>query len=150
MATMTTAASDATTELAMMAGATVLASLTVPGRPERVAEVRRLVRRALGDASPLAETAVLLASELATNAVLHSASGQPGGSATVLITEIGGGVRVEVADGGSGLCAPVVRGDIYASEGHGLFLVQSLADQWGYVRDETGTTVWFWLSYPAV
>lgn len=149
MATMTTAASDATTELAMMAGATVLASLTVPGRPERVADVRRLVRRALGDASPLAETAVLLASELATNAVLHSASGQPGGSATVLITEIGGGVRVEVADGGSDLCAPVVRGDIYASEGHGLFLVQSLADQWGYVRDETGTTVWFWLSYPA-
>jgi anti-sigma regulatory factor (Ser/Thr protein kinase) len=149
MATMTTAASDATTELAMMAGATVLASLTVPGRPERVAEVRRLVRRALGDASPLAETAVLLASELATNAVLHSASGQPGGSATVLITEIGGGVRVEVADRGSDLCAPVVRGDIYASEGHGLFLVQSLADQWGYVRDETGTTVWFWLSYPA-
>ena len=149
MAPMTTAASDTTTELAMMAGATVLASLTVPGRPERVADVRRLVRRALGDASPLAETAVLLASELATNAVLHSASGQPGGSATVLITEIGGGVRVEVADGGSDLCAPVVRGDIYASEGHGLFLVQSLADQWGYVRDETGTTVWFWLSYPA-
>ena len=149
MATMTTAASDATTELAMMAGATVLASLTVPGRPERVAEVRRFVRRALGDASPLAETAVLLASELATNAVLHSASGQPGGSATVLITEIGGGVRVEVADAGSDHCAPVVRGDIYASEGHGLFLVQSLADQWGYVRDETGTTVWFWLSHPA-
>ena len=149
MATMTTAASDATTELAMMAGATVLASLSVPGRPERVAEVRRFVRRALGDASPLAETAVLLASELATNAVLHSASGQPGGSATVLITEIGGGVRVEVADEGSDHCAPVVRGDIYASEGHGLFLVQSLADQWGYVRDETGTTVWFWLSYPA-
>ena len=105
MATMTTAASDATTELAMMAGATVLASLTVPGRPERVAEVRRFVRRALGDASPLAETAVLLASELATNAVLHSASGQPGGSATVLITEIGGGVRVEVADAGSDHCA---------------------------------------------
>ena len=149
MATMTTAASDANTELAMMAGATVLASLTVPGRPERVAEVRRFVRRVVGDASPMVDTAVLLVSELATNAVVHSASGQPGGSATVLITEIGGGVRVEVADEGSDHCAPVVRGDIYASEGHGLFLVQSLADQWGYVRDETGTTVWFWLSYPA-
>jgi anti-sigma regulatory factor (Ser/Thr protein kinase) len=149
MATMTTAASDATTELAMMAGATVLGSLTVPGHPEQVAGVRRFVRRMVGDASPMAETAVLLASELATNAVLHSASGQPGGSATVLIAEIGGGVRVEVADEGSDHCAPVVRGDIYASEGHGLFLVQSLADQWGYVRDETGTTVWFWLSYPA-
>ena len=30
--------------------------------------------------------------------------------------------------------------------GHGLFLVQSLADQWGYVRDQLGTTVWFWLA----
>jgi anti-sigma regulatory factor (Ser/Thr protein kinase) len=146
---MTTATSDTTTELAMMAGATVLASLTVPGRPERVAEVRRFVRRVVGDASPMADTAMLLVSELATNAVLHSASGRPGGSATVLITEIGGGVRVEVADEGSDQSAPVVRGDIYASEGHGLFLVQSLADQWGYVRDETGTTVWFWLTYPA-
>lgn len=149
MATMTTAASDATTELAMMAGAAVLASLTVPGRPERVAEVRRLVRYVVGAASPIADTAALLVSELATNAVLHTASGQPGGSATVLITEIGGGVRVEVADEGSDQSAPVVLGDIYASEGHGLFLVQSLADQWGYVRDETGTTVWFWLGYPA-
>lgn len=149
MATMTAAASEATTELAMMAGATVLASLTVPGRPERVAEVRRFVRRVVGAASPMADTAVLLASELATNAVLHSTSGQPGGSATVLITEIGGGLRVEIADQGSDQSAPVVRGDIYASEGHGLFLVQSLADQWGYVRDETGTMVWFWLSYPA-
>jgi anti-sigma regulatory factor (Ser/Thr protein kinase) len=149
MATTTTAASEATVELAMMAGGTVLASLTVPGHREQVAGVRRFVRRMVGDASPMAETAALLASELATNAVLHSASGQPGGSATVLITEIGGGVRVEVADEGSAQSAPVVRGDIYASEGHGLFLVQSLADQWGYVRDETGTTVWFWLSYPA-
>lgn len=149
MATMTTAASEATAELAMMAGATVLASLTIPGRPEQVAEVRRFVRRLAGDAGPMAETAVLLVSELATNAVLHSASGQPGGSATVLITEIGGGLRVEVADEGSDQSAPIVRGNIYASEGHGLFLVQSLADQWGYMRDETGTTVWFWLSYPA-
>jgi anti-sigma regulatory factor (Ser/Thr protein kinase) len=149
MATVSTAASEATAELAMMAGATVLGSLTVPGHPGQVAEVRRLVRRLVGDASPMADTAVLLVSELATNAVLHSASGQPGGSATVLITEIGGGVRVEVADAGSDHCAPVVRGDIYASEGHGLFLVQSLADQWGYVRDEAGTTVWFWLGYPA-
>src|ERR1041385_9370231 len=131
MATMTTAASDATAELAMMAGATVLASLTVPGRPEQVAEVRRFVRRTVGDASPMAETAMLLPSELATHGVLHSAAGRAEGSATVLITEVGGGLRVEVADEGSDQSAPVVRGDIYASEGHGLFLVESLAAQWG-------------------
>ena len=34
---------------------------------------------------------------------------------------------------------------MFASDGHGLFLVQTLADQWGYVRDDGGTTVWFWL-----
>jgi hypothetical protein len=27
-----------------------------------------------------------------------------------------------------------------------LFLVQSLADQWGYLRSEAGTTVWFRLA----
>jgi hypothetical protein len=38
---------------------------------------------------------------------------------------------------------------VYVAEGHGLLLVQTLADQWGYVRDEVGTTVWFWLTRPA-
>ncbi len=63
----------------------------------------------------------------------------------LVVIEIGDGIRVEVADDGSDLSAPVVKGDISASDGHGLFLVQSLAHQWGYVRDEAGTTVWFWL-----
>src|SRR6185436_10389496 len=56
----TTTASDATVELTTMAGGTVLASLTVPGHPEQVVGVRRFVRRMVGDASPMADTAVLL------------------------------------------------------------------------------------------
>jgi anti-sigma regulatory factor (Ser/Thr protein kinase) len=76
---------------------------------------------------------------------MHSDSRRAGGSVTVLMIETAGGLRVEVADDGSDLSAPVVRGDVYASDGHGLYLVQALADQWGYVREETGTTVWFWL-----
>jgi hypothetical protein len=39
-----------------------------------------------------------------------------------------------------------VKGDLYAAEGHGLFLVQHLAAQWGYLRDPAGTTVWFHLA----
>jgi hypothetical protein len=39
----------------------------------------------------------------------------------------------------------VAKGDLYAAEGHGLFLVQHLAPQWGYLRDPAGTTVWFHL-----
>jgi anti-sigma regulatory factor (Ser/Thr protein kinase) len=128
-----------------MAGAAVLASLTIPGRPDRVSEARAFVRKVVGPDNPVADTAVLLTSEIVTNAVMHSDSRRTGGSVTVLMTEISGGLRVEVADDGSDLSAPVVRGDVYASDGHGLYLVQAMADQWGYVRDETGTTVWFWL-----
>jgi anti-sigma regulatory factor (Ser/Thr protein kinase) len=129
----------------IMADAAVLGSLTIPGRPEHVREARAFVAKALGDLNPGLADAVLLTSELVTNAVMHSGSHCPGGTITVQITESAGGVRVEVADAGSDLSAPVVRGDVYASDGHGLFLVQTLSDQWGYLRDDTGTTVWFCL-----
>jgi hypothetical protein len=51
---------------------------------------------------------------------------------------------IEIIDDGSA-GTPVVKGDLYAAEGHGLFLVQHLAAQWGYLRDPAGTTVWFHL-----
>jgi len=131
-----------------MAGAAVLGSLTIPGRPEHVREARAFVAKALGELHPGLETAVLLTSELVTNAVMHSSSRCTGGSVAILIMESAGGLRVEVADEGSELSTPVVRGDVFASDGHGLFLVQTLADQWGYLRDDRGTTVWFWLGQP--
>jgi anti-sigma regulatory factor (Ser/Thr protein kinase) len=125
---------------------TVLGSLTIPGRPEHVREARDLIVKALGELHPGVDDAVLLTSELVTNAVMHSNSRCPGGTVRVVVLELADGVRVEVDDEGSDLSTPVVRGDVYASDGHGLFLVQSLADQWGYLRDERRTTVWFWLS----
>jgi anti-sigma regulatory factor (Ser/Thr protein kinase) len=143
-----TRAGDAAEDLAMMASASVLGSLTIPGRPERVREARTFVAKALGKDRQLADAAVLLTSEVVTNAVVHSNSRGPGGTVSLVVIETSGGVRIEVCDGGSELSTPVVKGDLYASEGHGLLLVQALADQWGYVRDETGTTVWFWLSRP--
>lgn len=136
-------------DAAGMTGAAVLGSLTIPGRPEHVREARAFVAKALGDLRSGLEDAVLLTSELVTNAVMHSASRCAGGTVTVQITESAGGVRVEVADAGSDLGTPVVRGDVYASDGHGLFLVQTLSDQWGYLRDDGGTTVWFWLAATA-
>jgi anti-sigma regulatory factor (Ser/Thr protein kinase) len=127
------------------ASTAVLGSLTIPGRPEHVHDARAFVAKALGDLHPGAADAVLLTSELVTNAVTHSSSKSDGGAVTILVVEADGGVRVEVADEGSELSTPVVRGDVFATDGHGLFLVQALADQWGYVRDDNGTTVWFWL-----
>jgi anti-sigma regulatory factor (Ser/Thr protein kinase) len=139
----------ATDDLAMTASASVLGSLTIPGRPEHVCAARSFVEKALDEASPATDAAVLLVSETVTNAVLHSNSRRRGGTVTITIIKVGGGTRIEVTDDGSEVNSPVVKGHGCVSGGHGLFLVQALADQWGYVRDDAGTTVWFWLSGPA-
>jgi anti-sigma regulatory factor (Ser/Thr protein kinase) len=120
----------------------VLGRLTIPGRPEHVGTARSFVTDALSG-HPASDVMVLLASEIVTNAVLHSDSRRPGGTVTVTVLEAAGGVRVEVADAGSQRSLPVVKGDGCVTGGHGLFLVQSLADEWGYTSGEPGVTVWF-------
>jgi anti-sigma regulatory factor (Ser/Thr protein kinase) len=119
--------------------------MTIPGEPAQVRDARRFVAAAVDDPGA-AGTAALLTSELVTNAIVHSSSGCRGGTVTIVVTEAAGGIRVEVADAGSDRAWPAVRHEPYAADGHGLLLVQSLADDWGYVRDEIGTTVWFWLA----
>ena len=148
MAPLATRASDATHDLAMMASAAVLGAITSPGHPQHVGAARAFVTKALGEAFAATDVSVLLASETVTNAVLHSNSRRRGGTVTITVIEIGGGVRIEVTDEGSEMSTPVVKGHGCVSGGHGLLLVQTLADQWGYVRDEAGTTVWFWLARP--
>jgi anti-sigma regulatory factor (Ser/Thr protein kinase) len=121
-----------------------LGSLTVPGHPEEVAAARAFVTRTLSShrAGTDTDAAALLTSEIVTNAIQHTRSGVDGGTVTIALTGVPAGVLVEVIDGGSP-GTPVVKGDPYAAEGHGLFLVQQLAAQWGYLRDTDGTTVWF-------
>jgi anti-sigma regulatory factor (Ser/Thr protein kinase) len=110
-----------------------------------VSRVRRFVTRTLarsvgGEVD--SDAATLLASELVTNAILHTNSGKPGGAVTVVILSLPDGILVEVIDDGSP-STPVVKEDPLAGEGQGLYLVQQLATQWGYLRDQAGTTVWF-------
>ena len=128
------------------ARATVLGSLTIPGRPERVSAARTFVAQTLS--SHLVDTdcdaATLLTSEIVTNAIQHTRSGAEGGTVTIVVIGISRGILVEIIDDGAA-GAPVVKGDLYAAEGHGLFLVEHLASEWGYQRDEAGTTVWFHL-----
>ncbi len=126
--------------------ATVLGSLTIPGRPEQVATARAFVSRTLSSDQVGADNdaATLLTSEIVTNAVQHTKSGVDGGTVTIVVIGVPHGVLVEIIDDGSA-GAPIVKGDLYAAEGHGLFLVQHLAAQWGYLRDPAGTTVWFHL-----
>jgi len=124
----------------------VLGSLTIPGRPEQVATARAFVSRTLSSHGIGADhdAATLLTSEIVTNAVQHTKSGVDGGTVTVVVIGVPRGVLVEIIDDGSA-GTPIVKGDLYAAEGHGLFLVEHLAAQWGYLRDPAGTTVWFHL-----
>jgi anti-sigma regulatory factor (Ser/Thr protein kinase) len=123
----------------------ILGSVTIPGSPEHVSGTRAFIARTLDRLAGVdRDAATLLTSELVTNAIQHTDSGAPGGTVTVVVVKVPGGVLVEVIDEGSA-GTPVVKADLYAAEGHGLFLVQQLAAQWGYLRDDSGTTVWFHL-----
>jgi hypothetical protein len=80
----------------------------------------------LGD-SQATDAAVLLLSELFTNAILHSASGLPGGLVTVTLRITSEGVRVDVVDQGKvppGVAMP-------HGLGAGLVIVSELADVFG-------------------
>jgi len=127
----------------------ILGSLTIPGRAQEVSAARAFVARTLSAAGkgPAVDSdaATLLTSELVTNAIRHTDSGAPGGTVTIVVVDVPDGVLVEVIDDGSA-GTPVVKGDLLATDGHGLFLVQQLTAQWGYLRDTAGTTVWFHLA----
>jgi len=128
----------------------VLGSLTIPGRPEEVRGSRAFVKRTLAAAgkgdSVDSHAATLLTSELVTNAIRHTASGGPSGTVTIVIVDLPDGVLIEVVDEGSSAGTPVVRSGLFAQNGHGLYLVQQMAAQWGFLRDPGGTTVWFHLA----
>ena len=101
------------------------------GIPQSVPRARRFVSRTLGPHHPAAAPAALLVSELATNAVMHSDSGRPGGTFAVAVEVSARTVRIEVTDAG-GLDQPRVRhprGD--SQHGRGLALVEVLSSAWG-------------------
>ncbi|HEX4978750.1 MAG TPA: ATP-binding protein [Acidimicrobiales bacterium] len=102
-----------------------------------VRAARDHVRRALDEHGVFSELAVLLASELATNAVLHART-----DFTVRLLVDDETVRVEVEDANA---RPPVIGytPTEATSGRGLHLVQDLARAWGVVSRPDGKVVWF-------
>src|SRR6202790_1025840 len=116
------------------------AECRLAGAAAQVGAARGFVAELLGDDWPDVHAAVLLTSELAANAVLHSASGRPGGKFTVRATvQPGDYLWVEVEDeGGPWTQTP---GDREAR--HGLDIVSAIADDWGKDGGPmTGWIVW--------
>jgi anti-sigma regulatory factor (Ser/Thr protein kinase) len=97
-----------------------------------------------------ADVAILLTSELVTNAVTH---GAPAAGRFVLLTVVcePAGLRVDVHDGSGDL--PVLDdavlddGPAEAETGRGLLLVTSLSAEWGFYRTPSGKAVYFTLAH---
>ncbi|MFJ9347254.1 ATP-binding protein [Streptomyces sp. NPDC101237] len=118
--------------------------------PAEVGRARKWARSRLAGSGiaadePLAETLILLVSELVTNAVVHT------GCPAVLRLSLPGSdregagesvtVRLEVAD--SSDRAPVPRCVATdATGGRGLALVDGLADRWGWSPEGAGKRIW--------
>lgn len=125
--------------------------LEIGADPAEVGRARRWARSTLegcgvGGDGPLAETLLLLISELVTNAVVHT--GNPSVLRMVLpARRAPGAVRVEVAD--MSACPPRRRNaDGDETSGRGLELVSGLADRWGWRHEGFGKSIWCELDGP--
>ena len=72
---------------------------TFPGRADQIARAREFTKRVLGPC-PVSDEAVLLVSELATNALEHTSTGD-GGQFQVTICRNGTSLLIGVSDNGS-------------------------------------------------
>ncbi len=88
-------------------------------------------------------TAVLLLSELVSNAVRHGGVG-PEDTIEVSVEQYPSHVRVGVRDDAPAFNASLEREQVrLRARGLGLYFVKELSDEWGIDSHEDGKTVWF-------
>jgi anti-sigma regulatory factor (Ser/Thr protein kinase) len=112
--------------------------------PAAAAEARRRVQAAIAawEVPVDPDVAVLLTSELVTNAIRHEVSGM----VMLVITCSRGQLRVDVHDTSRAL-PMLVDAPVDAETGRGLMLVTTLAAEWGYYRTPAGKAVYFTLGF---
>jgi len=125
--------------------AAVLAADWFPGDAASVRQSREFVRGVLGESWPCLDDVLVMVSEIASNAVRHTASGDnswfdvtvsvTGRTARVAIADRGSSSEPRIPDSGGGFDA--------LTGGRGLRIVDTLADRWGHGGDELGRVVWF-------
>jgi|tagenome__1003787_1003787.scaffolds.fasta_scaffold20888764_2 anti-sigma regulatory factor (Ser/Thr protein kinase) len=112
--------------------------VSLTAQPQAPRAARELVAAACAEwgCSHLVPTATLVASELATNAVVHA-----GTELEVSISRCGPQIRVAVRDHSDQAPTPlVVEPD--APTGRGMLLVEALSTSWGVLLTRGGKVVW--------
>jgi serine/threonine-protein kinase RsbW len=126
----------------------ILARRTFRGLASEVAVARRWLAQ-LVDGFAAVDDVLLASSELASNAVLHSDSGLPGGVYTIRLAISSEYVRVEVLDQGGQWGVPRGHAD-YTRDlqkgdgqcGRGLAVVAAITRAWGIAGDQQGRIAW--------
>ncbi|MEV8563341.1 ATP-binding protein [Streptomyces sp. NPDC051917] len=111
------------------------------GLPDEVPHARHFVASLLADRGPV-EDAVLVVSELATNALRHTRSGSAGGCFFVVVGLSDDLVRIEVVDQGGELVPHLCHATDREEGGRGLRLIAAFAKNWGYTVWPDGRSVW--------
>jgi serine/threonine-protein kinase RsbW len=111
-----------------------------PGQAAQLRLLRSWVETLLPDC-PARGDVVAVASELAGNAVRHTASRDAGGTFLAAVSWQPGVVRVAVADGG-GATTPRIISDPDGEDGRGLMVVAALSIRTGVSGDARGRAVW--------
>lgn len=127
----------------------MLGQIALPGEVTSVPQARRHVRDLLTvNGHAHTDDALLLLTELVTNAIRHSRSGHPGGRLVVSVAACDGTLHIDVTDAGSTDHQPRLRLEVDADSdgGRGLWLVQEIASAWGWHEIPIGRVVWFQLA----
>lgn len=111
-----------------------------PGHQRELSQLRRWLSSLLPEC-PARDDVLSVATELGSNALEHTASGQDGGWFAVEVTWHQSTVQVAVADCG-GPAEPKVISDPDGERGRGLLLVRGLSLRTGWTGDVRGRLVW--------
>lgn len=105
------------------------------GVPEECREARLWTRALLREFSDVVDAAEVVASEFFSNAILHTASGRPGGQVFVSLVGLASGViHLETVDQGQAVTrAEPMEPDAARPGGCGLYLTAALSQSWGRV-----------------
>jgi anti-sigma regulatory factor (Ser/Thr protein kinase) len=123
------------------ASAVLIGAVTIPGTARAAGIAREYVRETVGTGLAALGDLVLCASELVTNAVVHTKSGVSG-HVTVRLTGTANEIRLDVTDEGGTASVPQIVDAPLGGGGRGLVIVSALATAWGVRVAEPGTTVW--------
>lgn len=127
-------------------GAPIVRRTLLPAELRSPGAARSLVRAVAteSDLGDVLDEAVLLTTELVTNAVVHAQT-----QVTLEITADSSGLTVTVLDEVAGPLVPLTdTGRPDDERGRGLILVNGMAQRWGTVHHDRGKGVWFHLARP--